>query len=444
MVTAPDLKHVDTRPVIGSLCTGTGALDLGVLAALGGGRVAWCADPDPHVRSILAARMPGIPNFGDLRAVDWARVEPVDLVTVGFPCQDISAAGRRAGIREGTRSGLWTSIMAALRLLRPAYILVENVAALRWRHGGLDTVLADLAQAGFDALWRSVRASDVGAPHRRERVFLLAWQKPDTSGSSIKTSSRFWSGPNTPICQQHGTAGGEPQGRGYELIRSSTWLPTALAGIFPNDGEITDHNVVHHPPDGIDSFSKPLSTAVPRLPPRIAADSPQDLSTFALLPTPRATEGSKGSPNQRGSKGDLTLSSTIVRLPAGDADRHPASKVDWRDYASAIRRWEQVLDRPPPPPTEPGRNGRRRLAPEFVEWTMGLPPGWITDLGLPRVAQLRALGNAVVPHQAAWAIRLLLDELGAHTVRSTWARPPQRPCEREPSSPCSSSPSRSL
>jgi DNA (cytosine-5)-methyltransferase 1 len=86
--------------VVGSVCTGYGWLDLGVLAALGGGRVAWVADPDPHIELILDARLPGTPNLGDLRAIDWTTVEPVDVLTAGFPCQDISAAGKRAGYRE--------------------------------------------------------------------------------------------------------------------------------------------------------------------------------------------------------------------------------------------------------------------------------------------------------------------------------------------------------
>jgi DNA (cytosine-5)-methyltransferase 1 len=119
-----------------------------VLAALGGGRIAWCADPDPHIAAILAARLPGVPNLGDVRAIDWTRVEPVEVLTAGFPCQDISAAGRRAGIENGARSGLWTDIVAGVRVLRPALLLVENVAALRWRNGGLHRVLGDLAEAG--------------------------------------------------------------------------------------------------------------------------------------------------------------------------------------------------------------------------------------------------------------------------------------------------------
>jgi DNA (cytosine-5)-methyltransferase 1 len=176
-------------PVLGSLCTGYGGLDLGVLAALGGGRIAWCADPDPHVQQILAARMPDVPNLGDLRAINWAAVEPVDVLVAGFPCQDISAAGRRVGIEKGERSGLWTDIVAGIRVLRPALLIVENVAALRWRNGGLHRVLGDLAEAGYDALWRSVRASDIGAPHRRERVFLLAWPRAPYTADAADTAS---------------------------------------------------------------------------------------------------------------------------------------------------------------------------------------------------------------------------------------------------------------
>lgn len=181
------------EPVVGSLCTGYGGLDLGVLAALSAGRVAWCADPDPHVAQILAARMPGTPNLGDVRRVDWHAIEPVDIAVLGFPCKDISAAGRRAGIEKGEHSGIWTDCMAGIRVLRPALVVVENVAALRWAGGGLHRVLGDLAEAGYDALWRSVRAADVGAAHRRERVFLLAWlreSRADRAGGDAADADR--------------------------------------------------------------------------------------------------------------------------------------------------------------------------------------------------------------------------------------------------------------
>lgn len=85
--------------------------------------------------------------------------------------------------------------------------------------------------------------------------------------------------------------------------------------------------------------------------------------------------------------------------------------MDWGDYQAAIGRWEAVLGRPTPHPTQPGNHGRPVLAPAFVEHLMGLPEGWVTDLSLPRTAQLRALGNGVVPQQAAYAVALLLADL---------------------------------
>jgi DNA (cytosine-5)-methyltransferase 1 len=87
--------------------------------------------------------------------------------------------------------------------------------------------------------------------------------------------------------------------------------------------------------------------------------------------------------------------------------------VNWGVYKAAIRRWEALLGRPAPHPTQLGNHGRPVLAPSFVEWLMGLPPGWVTDLPLPRTAQLRALGNGVVPQQAAYAVGLLLADLAA-------------------------------
>jgi len=90
--------------------------------------------------------------------------------------------------------------------------------------------------------------------------------------------------------------------------------------------------------------------------------------------------------------------------------------VDWGEYTPAIRRWETVLARPAPYPTEPGRAGRPRLAAVFVEWLMGLPDGWVTGTGISRAAQIRALGNGVVPAQAAAAVTVLLaDLLTEHT-----------------------------
>jgi DNA (cytosine-5)-methyltransferase 1 len=98
-----------------------------------GGELAWCAETDRHCCKILAVRFEGVPNLGDITAVDWADVPPVDIVTAGWPCQDLSLAGQGAGIKEGTRSGLWFCIAACLRQVRPGAMFPENVAALRTR-----------------------------------------------------------------------------------------------------------------------------------------------------------------------------------------------------------------------------------------------------------------------------------------------------------------------
>jgi DNA (cytosine-5)-methyltransferase 1 len=161
----------DTRPAsVGSLCTGYGGLDLAVHQVLRG-RLAWYAETDRHASTVLAARFPGVGNLGDIRTVNWHTVAPVDIVTAGFPCQDISDAGKRHGI-TGAHSGLWAAVADAVRTLAPPLAFVENVAALRRR--GLDTVHRDLATLGYDTRWVCLRASDIGAAHRRDRLFLLA------------------------------------------------------------------------------------------------------------------------------------------------------------------------------------------------------------------------------------------------------------------------------
>ncbi|GAA5045604.1 DNA (cytosine-5)-methyltransferase 1 [Thermocatellispora tengchongensis] len=163
----------------GSLCSGYGGLDLAVHAVLGT-RLLWAADNDPDAARVLAARFPDVPNLGDLTAIDWDTVPPVDVLTAGFPCQDLSYAGRGAGITKGTRSGLWHTIADAVATLRPRLLVLENVRAIVTRRPGLDVVLADLARLGFDANWTCLRASDLGAAHERKRWFCLAWPAADT------------------------------------------------------------------------------------------------------------------------------------------------------------------------------------------------------------------------------------------------------------------------
>jgi len=162
---------------MGSLFSGIGGLELGIGAALAEAgiphRVAWQVEREPFPRSILARHWPEADrNVIDVCQAGSANLAPVDLICGGFPCQDLSFAGKGAGIAEGTRSGLWYEYRRIVRELRPRFVVVENVAALLSR--GLGIVLGDLAALGYDARWECVRASDVGAPHRRERLFIVA------------------------------------------------------------------------------------------------------------------------------------------------------------------------------------------------------------------------------------------------------------------------------
>ena len=157
---------------IGSLFSGIGGFDLA--AEWMGWSTAWVSEIDPFACSVLAHHFPDAPNHGDITTIDFTTVEPVDILVGGFPCQDISNAGKREGI-TGERSGLWKEYARAIRELRPRYVVVENVAALKSR--GLDVVLGDLASLGYDAEWRVFGADDVGAPHRRDRLWILAYRE---------------------------------------------------------------------------------------------------------------------------------------------------------------------------------------------------------------------------------------------------------------------------
>lgn len=155
---------------VGSLFAGIGGIELG-LERTGGFKTVWQVEIDEYARRVLEKHWPDVRRWDDVRTFppegDWS----CDLICGGFPCQDVSFAGPGGGL-DGERSGLWAEYLRIIRLLRPKYVLVENVAALLVR--GFGRVLGDLAESGFDAEWQVFRASDFTLPHRRERVFIVA------------------------------------------------------------------------------------------------------------------------------------------------------------------------------------------------------------------------------------------------------------------------------
>jgi len=169
---------------IGSMCTGIGALDDAVIRALGGrAEVVWHAETDPHALTVLAHHRLGVPNLGDIRAVAWAQVPPIDVLVAGFPCQPVSTAGRRAGLVD--ERWLFDDIADAVGHMatRPDMCVFENVRGLLSANRGyaMQRIVTRLAGLGYVGRWRNLRASDVGAPHRRDRVFIVA-TTADTAG----------------------------------------------------------------------------------------------------------------------------------------------------------------------------------------------------------------------------------------------------------------------
>jgi DNA (cytosine-5)-methyltransferase 1 len=153
---------------IGSLCTGYGGLDMAVEKYFGA-ETLWTSEIDKNASIVVQERIKK-PNLGDLKKINWETVEPIDILTAGYPCQPFSHAGQRKGTTDERH--IWPSILEAIGTLRPKYIILENVRG--HLSLGFKEVLKDLAICGYDAIWRIVRASDAGAPHRRERLFIIA------------------------------------------------------------------------------------------------------------------------------------------------------------------------------------------------------------------------------------------------------------------------------
>jgi DNA (cytosine-5)-methyltransferase 1 len=151
------------------LFSGIGGFSLGLERA-GMKTIAFC-EIDPFCRKVLKKHWPDVPIFEDVRTLTNEQVGPVDVICGGFPCQDISVAGKGAGI-EGERSGLWKEYARLIGEIRPRYVIVENVAALLGR--GIGRVLGDLAALGYDAEWHCIPATYIGAKHIRDRVWIIA------------------------------------------------------------------------------------------------------------------------------------------------------------------------------------------------------------------------------------------------------------------------------
>ena len=303
---------------IGSLCSGYGGLDMAVEAYFNAETV-WMCDNDNYASVVIKERW-NLPNLGDLKAVDWTTVEPIDILTAGYPCQPFSHAGQRKG--DNDERHIWPEIKTIISKLQPKLTILENVRGHLTL--GFKEVLQDLAEIGYDASWAIVRASDVGAPHRRERLFIIA--KPSNSNSFrgiIRGQNEEWN-------------------QGQSQFESSQCCET-IANTF---GERCQNQL----------RSK-------------ESNEPEQ----SITPDPNRNEQSGNG--------------QVQKLGRRFDSRH-----------------QMRLQRPPNP-----LDITKRLNPKFVEYMMGLPEGWVTDLDISRSQQLKILGNGVVPQQAYYALQLLCD-----------------------------------
>lgn len=268
-------------------------------------KTVWVSEIDKYACKVIDARI-NKPNIGNLKIVNWAEVEPIDILTAGYPCQPFSQAGLRKGAQDERH--LWPYIKEAISILRPKYVILENV---RGHFGlGFREVLSDLASIGYDARWTLVRASEVGAPHRRERLFILAY-------------------PNS--------------------TRWTRAKPSDLQAQQPWDSSSNFDEYTH-----TDSDTRTQSRRASR---EVRAES----------------VGLRGRAHERQAGGKFRFSVEMDK--------------------------ETI-----PSPLDEGK-----LNVKFVEYMMGLPVGWVTDVDLPRSQKLKILGNGVVPQQAYKALELLCN-----------------------------------
>jgi DNA (cytosine-5)-methyltransferase 1 len=321
---------------IGSLCTGYGGLDLAVEDYFNAETV-WSAEFDKYASQAVQARF-NVPNYGDIKSINWADLEPIDILTAGYPCQPFSHAGYRKGTDDDRH--IFPYILEAISILRPRYVILENVRG--HLSLGLKEVLEGLTSIGYDARWQVVRASDVGAPHQRARVFIVA--HPNSKSGRVPPS--------------HENVTDSPIQRCQNLICNS------------KSNEFKQGIVANPDCDACEESRR----------------------TF------RGVSG-KASEIINGSNRDEHRASgeTVT-------DSHNSRGIGHVQGLSKRLNTPLQMSMQDVPNTLDGG----KLNPVFVEYMMGLPTGWVTDLGLSRTQQLKMLGNGVVPQQAYRALELLL------------------------------------
>lgn len=408
---------------IGSLCSGYGGLDMAVMDVLGGS-MAWHCQYDPEDKYQYAARIlehhwPAVPNHGDITQVDWAAVEPVDILTAGFPCQDLSYAGRGAGIQGdsvipagqmacGCQWGdhsLRTCDAASPSGLVPSRLGADEAAQAVAELNRLDHANPAgppperILKGTRSGLWYSV-ADAIRALRPRlivlENVRAIVNRRP---GLDVVLASLADLGLDAEwLCLAASDVGASHERERWFCL---AWPATDAASDGRHQGRSQPARLFRRPDAALGGHA---TTADPA-----GVGYERDRTAWERGAGPE--DGDLNSADADG--GDIGPEAGLATPCGDDAD---GRLLEWGQYAAAVTRWERVFGQPAPSPV----NDRGRLSPWFVEWMMGLPEGHVCNVPAPpgmtpaglRNARLKALGNGVVRQQAAYALLLLLDRKG--------------------------------
>jgi DNA (cytosine-5)-methyltransferase 1 len=394
---------IKNKLTVGSLFTGCGGLDLGFEQA--GYDVKWMCEIDKWCNRVLGNRFPEKPNHNDVNNLFEA--EPVDVLIGGFPCQPVSGAGRKDGIDDPR--WLWPAFHRAICYLRPGYVVVENVPGLFNR--GFGDVLGALAVSGYNAEWFSLQSSDIGAPHRRKRVFILA---TDTSGFRRREISSKAFGDEGTI----GWAEDDyfPYSSGESKLQAAIDADTfggrfkkyqqgwKLQLLGENGEEFTDPNGVRLERVA-EKYGEDGGLEIQR------RDNPDGRDSITSNANSKGREGEEYSERRQlstGGNGETIANSDTQYvnggMEGGERGWSESSDGYFGDYEAAVRLWE-TLFRPAPNP----KDEKDRISVEFVEWMLGFPNDWTE--GVSRTQRLKMLGNSVQVQCAEVVANVLKEKI---------------------------------
>lgn len=368
---------------VGELFAGIGGF--GLAAQRAGARVLWCSEIEPFAARVYAERFPDVRQLGDVTKVEDA--EPVDCLTAGFPCQDLSVAGKRKGL-IGARSGLFWEITRLAARLRPRWLLLENVPGLLSSHRGRDfeTVLAALDELGYGVAWRVLDAQFFGVPQRRRRVFIVG----HLGGPC----------PAEVLFEPEGVPGDTPARRQARAgVTQSLTRSLGSGGADDNDAQggllvIEDQAGTRH------AIARPITAT---------SYKGHDEDTDTIVAHALSSEGADASEDGTG------RGTPIVASVVSNGDAHSG----FRDEHGVIAGTVRTHNRNNSDPTTEARalvceTRPRRLTPRECERLQGFPDDWTLIDGASDSARYRALGNAVEVNTATWILRRLV----------AWGRPP--------------------